>query len=108
MKETNDAIDIIMNNYKDYKLDSNLTGKIEDYNTYSGKGQQTKLSLVKKFKQDKQKAKIFLDHGTWLGKILSFGDDQLAKSQTVSVEGIAKLKEIYSTKTKDDEAFKSQ
>ncbi|KAK8885107.1 hypothetical protein M9Y10_044236, partial [Tritrichomonas musculus] len=108
MKETNDAIDIIMNNYKDYKLDSNLTGKIEDYNTYSGKDHQTKLSLVKKFKQDKQKAKIFLDHGTWLGKILSFGDDQLAKSQTVSVEGIAKLKEIYSTKTKDDEAFKSQ
>ncbi|KAK8877892.1 hypothetical protein M9Y10_004655 [Tritrichomonas musculus] len=91
MKETNDAIDIIMNNYKDYKLDSNLTGKIEDYNTYSGKDHQTKLSLVKKFKQDKQKAKIFLDHGTWLGKILSFGDDQLAKSQTVSVEGIAKF-----------------
>ncbi|KAK8896202.1 hypothetical protein M9Y10_014097 [Tritrichomonas musculus] len=108
MQSVNNDIEILMSNYDDYKRDDELTGKITEYNAYSGEPDQSKLSLVKTFKKEKARAKVFLEHSTWLGKIRSLGGSEEAENQQPNLQGINRLREIYEDKTKDDNSFNSQ
>lgn len=101
-------IEKLLKNYKDYKVDNELQIKLNCYNAESGQDTLNHLWLVKKFKDNVQSAKIYLEYWTYVGKINAItSDNNDIKDVPISLAGITKLKEIFNNVSKDDTAFQS-